>query len=437
MLSSPFKPVEESRAILPDSPENDTQDRSNTLHVGLFTDSYPPVVNGVSTSVYTLAHELERAGHVVSIFAPRFPGHSDGPKNIFRVPSVLTPFERQYPLPLPVVRRLMGRVREEKLDIVHSQSPFLMGQIALHAARRFRLPLVATNHTLYTEYSHYVPVAPESVTKGATRLIVRWYYQQCDALITPSQMAASRLRQEYEVSRPPIAVIPSGIPLPGEYTEEEKSKTKSRLGLPGLGAPMLLYVGRVAKEKNLGMLLDAFEEEISPAEPEARLVIVGSGPDFDAIRQRVHDSARLRSRVILTGFLERSKVDPIYAAADLFVFPSCTETQGMVSGEALAAGTPCVVVDEGGSPETVTDGIDGLLTPNDKHLFAKAALSLIRDPARREEMGCEARRRAAERTPERMAEKVVEVYRQALATSGTAKHFSIRENLKAGLKRFA
>lgn len=406
------------------------------LHIGIFTDSYPPVVNGVSTSVYTLAQELTRAGHQISIFAPRFPGHIDDSPDIFRIPSVLTPFEKQYPLPLPVVVGLMNRVGRERLDLIHSQSPFLMGQLALRASRRFNLPLVATNHTLYTEYSHYIPIAPETVTKATTRLVVGWYYQRCDALITPSRMAAGRLRDEYGVDGPPIAIIPTGIPIPREYTQAEKDATKRSLGLPA-GAPMLLYVGRVAKEKNLPMLLDSFEEEISPGAPGARLVVVGSGPDFDAIKQRVLDSPQMADRVIFSGFLQRGEVDPIYAAADLFVFPSYTETQGMVTGEALAAGTPSVVVDQGGSPETVTDGVDGVLVPNDKHAFALATLELLNDAPRREAMGREARRRAADRTPERMAEKVVQVYRQAVAGKGSAKHFSFRENLKAGLKRFA
>lgn len=410
--------------------------RDSRLRVGLFTDSYPPVVNGVSTSVYTLAQELIRAGHEVSIFAPKFPGHTDLSDDIFRIPSVLTPFERQYPLPLPVMRGLMSRVGREGLDIIHSQSPFLMGQLALRASRRFRLPLVATNHTLYTEYSHYVPVAPESVTKATTRLIVRWYYQQCDALITPSRMAAGRLRDEYCVDGPPISIIPSGIPLPGEYSQSEKAQTKRDLGIPA-GATMLLYVGRIAKEKNLGMLLEAFEEKISFRDPSVRLVIVGKGPDYEPIRQRVLDSTRIADRVIFAGFLERSAVDPIYAAADLFVFPSYTETQGMVTGEALAAGTPSVVVDQGGSPETVTDGVDGILVPNDKHAFARATLDLLQDTARREAMGIEARRRAAERTPERMAQKVVEVYDQAIAGFTSGRQFSFRDGLRAGLKRFA
>ena len=128
--SDPLQPAEEPHATLTNPADNERRDKSKTLRIGLFTDSYPPVVNGVSTSVQTLARELERAGHTVFLFAPRFPGHSDEEKNIFRVPSVLTPFEKQYPLPLPVVHRLMGRVAEEKLDIIHSQSPFLMGMIA-------------------------------------------------------------------------------------------------------------------------------------------------------------------------------------------------------------------------------------------------------------------------------------------------------------------
>ena len=170
------------------------------------------------------------------------------------------------------------------------------------------------------------------------------------------------------------------------------------------------------------MLLDSCEHEILQKCPKAILVLAGSGVDAAATQERVDASPVLRGRVKLTGFLERSALDPIYAASDLFVFPSRTETQGMVLGEALAAGTPCVVVNEGGAPETVTDGVDGIRVPNDPKIFGDAVLSLLDDNDRRDRMGAAGIELAVCRTPQRMAQRVMDVYSIAEAHASTRDH---------------
>jgi glycosyltransferase involved in cell wall biosynthesis len=246
------------------------------------------------------------------------------------------------------------------------------------------------------------------------RAAVGWYYRSCDGVIAPSHMAARQLQEMFNVKPVPIQVIPSGIPLPRHVSEEEIRKTRKELGLPSRTTPMLLYAGRIAREKNLEMLLDAFEQHVLPFVPETRLVLAGSGPDADVIQERIVASDALSGRVILTGFLPRPALDPIYAAADLFVFPSGSETQGMVVGEALAAGTPAVVVNQGGAPETVTDGKDGLRVPNNAEQFGRAVVTLLRDDARRHAMGEFGRVNADVRTPERMAEQVIDLYWNAV-----------------------
>lgn len=382
------------------------------LRIGIFTESYPPVVNGVTTSVITLVEHLERLGHTVFIFAPRFPGHKGDPDNVIRFPSILTPFDRGYPLPIPFSRDVIASVAHYDLDIIHSQVPFLLGLTALMVARAEGKPLVATNHTLYTEYSHYMPLVPDEITKGATRSMVRWYYERCDAVIAPSKMAASRLVDGYGIHKTTIRVVPTGIPHAAHVSDDDIQRARERFGV-GSGEPLLLFAGRIAREKNLGMLLDSFENIIARAKPGAKLVLAGSGVDAAHLQERIDKSAVLRNRVIMTGFVNRPDLDPIYAAADLFVFPSLTETQGVVLGEALAAGTPCCAVNAAGTPETVTDGVDGLLTPNDPAAFGQAVLRLLSDPALLQRMSRAAIELADTRTPEKMAQRVVSVYRAA------------------------
>ena len=226
-------------------------------------------------------------------------------------------------------------------------------------------------------------------------------------------MAANQLIDRFQVSTTPVHVVPSGIPIPEEFSLCEREQTRKSLGVPE-DALMLLYCGRLAREKNLLMLLDAFEFGVLPKFPHAKLVLAGSGPDADDVDERVNVSPLLQASVILPGFINRDNLDPIYATADLFVFPSKSETQGMVSGEALAAGTPCVVVNEGGAPETVTDGVDGFLAPDDSVLFAEAINRILGDPDLREKMGKAGRSNAVHRTPERMASQIIKIYEDAI-----------------------
>jgi 1,2-diacylglycerol 3-alpha-glucosyltransferase len=391
----------------------DTAVKSDGIRIGIFTDGYPPVVNGVSTSVHTLVEQLEKAGHKVFVFAPRFPGYTESQPNVVRFPSFITPFDKRYPLPMPFSRELFATLRRLRLDIVHSQSPFVLGLIALELSRRNRIPLVATNHTLYLQYTHYVPFVPKPVISAMARKVIGWYYRSCEGVITPSRMAATQLIDLFSVSTTPVHVIPSGVPIPAHISGDVRLAARRRLGVPA-DSLMLLYCGRLAREKNLMMLLDAFEFGVLPKFPTATLVLAGSGPDADDVTERVNRSPELVSRVSLPGFINRDELDPIYATADLFVFPSKSETQGMVSGEALAVGTPCVVVNEGGAPETVTDGIDGLLAPDDPVLFAEAINRILGDPELRRKMGQAGIATAIHRTPERMASQVISIYEDAI-----------------------
>ncbi len=385
------------------------------MHVGLFTESYPPIINGVSTSVVTLTAELERAGHRVSVFTSRVSGYKDEREGVYRYPSVKALVERDYVLPIPFSVTLARQIPRLGLDIVHSHSPFLLGLLARRVARGLGVPLVSTNHTLYLDYAHYVPLVPTAFTRRALLRLMRWYYNECDQVIAPSELTRRCLRDTYGV-HVPVEVIPTGIPSP-PYLLARPADTRRELGLEP-SARLLLYVGRLAPEKNLGTLLRAFQT-VAARVPDTFLVLAGSGASLSAL-QRLCRALDIQKRVVFTGFLGRTRLDPLYEAADLFLFPSKTETQGLAVGEALAAGTPCVVVNGGGAPEAIREGENGLVVADAPDALAGAALRLLEDDALRRRLAANARAGAMQMTPERVAGRVIALYESLLQTRSSA-----------------
>ena len=379
------------------------------MRVGIFSESYPPIVNGVSTSVRTLMTELERAGHSVYVFTSRAAvnrDYMDEHAGIYRYPSVNSRVEPQYQLPIPFSSRIKRAIPTLGLDIIHSQSPFFLGLIARHVAREQGLPLVSTYHTLYTEYAHYLPVAPPHLTRALMVQWMRGYYNGCDQVLVPSEMTQRHLLSHG--IRAPITVMPTGIPIPPADLPSP-IEVRERWGIPA-EARVVLYAGRLAPEKNLSMLLHAFTR-IRDACPDAYLIFAGSGMGDAATREET-ERLGVSERTVFTGFLERTQLDPLYAAADVFLFPSKTETQGLAVGEAMACGTPCVVVNEGGAPESVREGVDGFLVEDDAAQMARQAIRLLENPALRQQMSAQALKHAGEMTPAKVASRVIDLYRE-------------------------
>lgn len=381
------------------------------MRIGIFSECYEPVRNGVSTSVRTLVEELRARKHHAVIVAPRHPNQADRAPHILRVPSFVTPFNLDYPVAFPWFPRLRREFRRIGTEVLHSHSPFFLGLLALRLARQLDLPLVSTYHTLYDQYAHYLFFLPRPTTRRLLRWWLPAYYNRCAVVIAPSRVAERSLRQ-YGVTAP-VAIIPTAVPLPSPESVGEAAQraARARWAIPPT-APLLLYAGRIAREKSLELVLDAFAA-VADEWPEARLLIVGGGPHLAAVR-RSAQAMGCGPRIVLAGPMPRNQLDPVFAAADLFVFGSSTETQGLVIAEARAAGTPCVVVDRGGAAETVRHGEDGLIVPPEVGPFAEAVRALLRDDARRHAMREACLRNARHYTPSAMAERVMEVYEQAL-----------------------
>ncbi len=375
------------------------------MRVGIFTESYEPIVNGVSVCVGTLRDELSRRGHDVFVFAPAYKGHVDQREGVIRMPAVRTPLMRDYPFPIPIAPRARHIFESLKLDVVHTQTPFWLGILGAKWARRCGVPLVSTNHTLYTEYAHYVPVRPRILTRTFLINLMRWYYSRCDAVVVPSS-PVERILRSYGV-KTRVQVIRTGvvgaIPLPLDQVREIRRRHSI-----ADDDFLLLYVGRIAREKNLTMLLRAFKT-VSATHPNARLLLVGGGPAAGETR-RFAAQLGLDSKLEFVGMLPRDRIDPIYAASNAFVFPSTTETQGIAICEALSAGLPVVAVNAGGIPENVQPGVDGFLTNDDPDEFADRMDYLITHDREREQMGAQARINAANFSIERMVSDYEEFY---------------------------
>jgi glycosyltransferase involved in cell wall biosynthesis len=378
------------------------------MRIGLFTNNYLPFRGGVTTAVETLRQGLEAQGHRAWVFAPAWSGPHDDPAYVFRYPSVPAPTYPGFAVPLPFSRRLSRAARALDLDIFHAQHPFLLGVTARRLARSQGCPLVFTYHTRYEKYAHYVPLPEPLVASLAVRLASR-FAGSADLVIAPSARIAESLA-DLGV-RAPIAVVPTGVPL-DLFRPGDRGEARQRLGLD-LDAPLCLYVGRLDREKSVERVIDAFGS-IALVVPGARLLLVGQGSHEAALR-RLAGASPARSAIRFAGSIAREELPPYYQAADLFLFASETETQGLVLAEAHACGLPAVAVRASGVDEVVRDGETGLLTKAEVEELADAAIGLLLDAPRRSAMALAARALAAsDFSAARQVEVMVGHYRRLL-----------------------
>ncbi|MBP5274653.1 MAG: glycosyltransferase [Abditibacteriota bacterium] len=357
------------------------------MNIVIFSESCFPVINGVSASTGILSEGLRRLGHKVTVVAPRHKaaGKEEG---VVRTSSFVSGFAKDYPIPSPsCFREADGIIGSLAPDIVHVQIPFVYGVAARRAARRRGIPFVSVSHTLYPEYVHYVPFLPRRICSAAVKKYMARFYDSCDAVAVPSEMMKREL-EGYGVKKA-LKVIPTGIDLP---REAPSARLRETLGIPA-GAEVLVYMSRVAKEKNLDMLMDAFRLA-AEGRPELFLLITGGGPYLETLKRSAAASPFSR-RIVFTGMVQKNRIYDYLGCGDVFVFPSVTETQGLAVCEAQAAGLPVVAVRAGGVPENIDENVTGLLTENDKNAFAAAVLRLLENRELREKMGAEAAKKAA------------------------------------------
>jgi glycosyltransferase involved in cell wall biosynthesis len=331
------------------------------MRAGFFTEVYHPIVNGIVASVDGLACGLRAIGHEVYCFAPHMPGYEERDEPVFRMPSLPLPVPAPYRLTLPLVSRRNRHAIINRLDVLHAHSPFVTGWMAVRYARRLRVPLVYTYHTQLEEYAHYVPFEPNATRRAASTL-TRGFSNLADAVIVPTESMREHLVDLGVTVR--VEVIPSGIDLRHFSAGTRSGALRSQLGVRA-GERMLLFVSRLAREKNVELLLDAARASSVPV----RLVIAGDGPERTMLEQRAAEHG-IADRIRFLGSVERERLPDLYASADAFVFPSVTETQGLVLVEALAAGALVIAADA--PPVREVLGGAGRLVAPEARAFASA-----------------------------------------------------------------
>lgn len=386
------------------------------MKIAFVTDTYFPRINGVSTSTRTFANEYVKLGHEVEVFAPAYHETSADGFPVHRFPSAPVFFDPEDRLGLPLRdRRLVRHFLAADFDIVHTQTPFTLGGPAVGWARRSGARIVHTYHTLFAAYiAHYLPWFPRGLARRYTRWFSRRYCNRCDLLICPS----GGMRQELAGygTTTPIEVIPTGIDLT-RLENPDGARFRRLLGLPAT-ARVLLFMGRVAEEKNLDFLL-RIAARLRRELPDLKLLFAGEGAAKPRLKQRVGQMG-LTDTVMFLGYLDGADWRDCYAAADVFVFSSVTETQGLVVTEAMAVGTPVVAVGELGIRDVMASGRGGIMTRLDEAEFALAVRRVLLEPGLRRRLQAEARDEAARWSSGAMARRMLRAYEGLLGAAPAA-----------------
>ena len=313
------------------------------MKIGIFSECYHPIANGVVASIDALCDGLRIAGHDAFVVAP-------SGRSAVCVPSLPLPTRTAYRLVLPLLDR-RARAHVKSFDIIHTHSPFVTGWMGVRLARRHGIPLVFTYHTQLEEYAHYVPFERTATRRAATTL-TRTYANLADTVIVPTSAMEARLRALGVTA--PIAVVPTGIDVERFAAGKRSDALRGRLG----ATKLVLLVSRLAREKNIDLAIRALE---SIEDQGIQLVLAGDGPERASLSELAR-SLGVEGRVHFLGHIPRAELPDLYASSDAFVFPSFTETQGLVLAEAVVAGLPVVAVDTPQSRD-VLEGHGLLVSP--------------------------------------------------------------------------
>lgn len=407
------------------------------MRIGIFTDTYPPFINGVSTSISMLEKGLIEKGHevyIVTVNPDNLSYKYENDERILRIPGIpigiydyrLTGI---YPL------KALNKIKSWNLDIIHSHTEFGIGIFARIIAKQYNIPLVHTYHTMYEDYVHYITHGYfDKPSRKIVEYLTKFY---CDKtakeLIVPSKKTYDLFKEKYKVDKS-IHIIPTGIDTErfhrGRYDSKELDSLRKDLNISKDNF-ILLYVGRLAEEKNVEFLLENHVEIIKKY-PKVKLMIVGSGPDYEKFIE-YSEKLKIIGNVIFTNAIPYEEIPKYYALADVFVTASTTETQGLTVIEATAASLPVVCIDDESFNTFVVDGLNGYLF-HDKEEYVQRIFSLCSDKKKLSMMSKQACISSEKYSLTYFAEQVLAVYKIALGNDDSNKTFlgRIKNVVKGG-----
>jgi glycosyltransferase involved in cell wall biosynthesis len=329
------------------------------MNILMMTNTYTPHVGGVARSVESFTNEYRKRGHRVLVVAPEFANMPQGETGVLRVRAIQHFNGSDFSVALPIPGALSDAIESFDPDIVHSHHPFLIGATAVRVAYTNQLPLVFTHHTMYEQYTHYVPGDSPAMKRFVVQLSTS-YANLCDQVFAPSESVAAVLQQRGVTA--PVDVVPTGVHTE-QYSHGDGMKVRRELDIPG-DALVIGHLGRLAPEKNLDFLARAAAEFLD-SHAKAHFLVIGVGPSRDEI-EHIFDHRGLTDRLHFVGILKQQELADALHAMNVFVFASRSETQGMVLTEAMAARLPVIALDAPGVREVVVDYQNGRLLKTDE-----------------------------------------------------------------------
>ncbi|WP_319562454.1 glycosyltransferase [Marispirochaeta sp.] len=382
------------------------------MRIVFATDTYWPRCNGATVSIDAFKREFEKMGHEVHIIAPEYPNMKNtSDPSIHRFKSFQFIFSPEDRLVWKTERwkifRLLKRIQP---DIIHCQTEFDLSMMVLKYGHKRNIPVVFTSHTYWEEYINLYLPFPDKIGRQVARSMQRTALKSVDRVITPTE-PMKQVLLSYGIKKQ-IDVLPTGVPEE-EFGNVDRKEAQENSFLfsdyPFLkGHPILLYVGRVTREKNMDFILDHFSL-IQESHPETRLVITGGGPYLGEMKKRAIKE-QLSDKIAFTGYVPRDRVKDLYALANVFVFASKTETQGLVTIESMMSGTPVVAIGEMGTRIVMNGDNGGFMVPEDLEIFTGRVRELLDDPDLWQRKSDEARRYSKNWSSYTMAQTLNRIY---------------------------
>jgi len=377
------------------------------LNILFISDVYFPRVNGVSTSIKTFVEQMQQMGHTVHLIAPDYGIKTSDEAWIKRIPARKIYFDPEDQLmKFGKALKRLPELMAEQYDVIHVNTPFVAHYLGIKLAKKLNIPVIETYHTFFEDYlHHYLPWMPQGIARGLARLISRRQCNAIDAIVSPSQPMLDVLRT-YGV-KTVGEVIPTGLQDASFKGAHLDFRAKYNIAPD---RPMLLYVGRVAFEKNIEFLfgvVQALQEQL----PDLLLVVTGEGPAEHSLKQ-LSKTLNIQHNVMFIGYLERNtELNACYEAADIFVFASTSETQGLVILEAMAQGTPVVAIAELGTKSLLVEGRGARIAQEDTMDFAEKVQDVLNDHQQRIALGKAALQYVQQEwTARRQAERMLHFY---------------------------
>lgn len=422
------------------------------MRIGLFTDTYRPSINGIVFVVESLKRELEALGHEVFVFCPaksispiRQAEKMCDDEYIVRFPSIKGAFFDDYDTSIFFPPWELNKIKKMHLDVIHVFTPSQIGLMGMRAADKYDIPVVMQHCTDMYEFAEHYPavfpgvlalagvVFPLSVKlqgkdlkeilrlyrprKGVTEWnqaiiekVVTMLYSKASAVIALSRKSRDQLSswqdEDYYYD---IELMPNGVNALRSPTDKQLAKFREKWGLSE-DDEIFGFVGRLGEEKNLSILIDAFEHHIAKKRPKSKLLFVGDF-EYRQTLEQLAEATGYGDRIIFTGTMQREKLGVVYAAMDVFCFPSLKDTQGWVLHEAAHAKKPIIIIDREVS-EVVKDGVNGFFVDNTAASLADGVIKLLENPELRKEFGEASKKLASKYTERRQVQKLEKLYRR-------------------------